>query len=596
MTDRPVVVVPTRNAAEGFAALLALDPGLDAAANVGPMTEAARAIQSLVVTEAVRDATIGGRRSSAARPSRSTRTMGSSRSTAIAGSACWRPSRRCSPGFELVTIFYGDGADLAETEAMAADRRDPARRRGRGPARRPAVLPVPDRRRVGGGQGASRSATADRSGRAAGDPARTGPGWPRARRCAGPASGSASTPSATCCSTSPALRRPARDAQARRRCSSEDGDGRSRCRRRSATCGSSPASAAGSSARSPGSRTTRAAIDATWFGRRFIERRLPVGAEVVVSGKIKHFGRRLTFDNPEFQVVDRRDGEVLHAGRIVPVYPLTAGLTAARLRTAIREALDLAGHAYPEYLPDAIAREEGLVPIARAIEEAHYPETFEGRDAALRRLAFDELLALQVGMVAAPAAAGPRRGAGRSPWSRWRTRPSGRRSSTRSGRALGRAGGPDRRPGGGDGRDPRRPGAADADAPPAPGRRRIGQDRGGGLRPRGDGPGRAPGRAPRPDRPARPPAPRDGGRAARGCRDRRDAADRLAQGRREGQGARGDRVGPGAGRRRDPRPDPGGGLVRRPRPRRSSTSSTASGSTSAASSRPRPAVARRTSC
>ena len=43
-------------------------------------------------------------------------------------------------------------------------------------------------------------------------------------------------------------------------------------------------------------------IDATWFGRRFIERRLPVGAQVVVSGKIKHFGRRLTLDNPEFQV------------------------------------------------------------------------------------------------------------------------------------------------------------------------------------------------------------------------------------------------------------------------------------------------------
>jgi ATP-dependent DNA helicase RecG len=139
-------------------------------------------------------------------------------------------------------------------------------------------------------------------------------------------------------------------------------------------------------------------IEATWFGRRFIERRLPVGAEVVVSGKVKLFGRRLTFDNPEFQVL-AGEAEVLHAGRIVPVYPLTGGLTAARLRTAIRAALDLAGHAYPEYLPEPIRTEEGLVPIARAVEEAHYPDTFEGRDAALRRLAFDELLALQVGMV-----------------------------------------------------------------------------------------------------------------------------------------------------------------------------------------------------
>jgi ATP-dependent DNA helicase RecG len=139
-------------------------------------------------------------------------------------------------------------------------------------------------------------------------------------------------------------------------------------------------------------------IDATWFGRRYIERRLHIDSEVVVSGKVKRFGRRLTLDNPEFQVVTD-DTELLHAGRIVPVYPLTAGLTAARLRSAIREALDKAGYAYPEYLPAAIRDEERLAPIARAIEAAHYPDTFDERDAALRRLAFDELFALQLGMV-----------------------------------------------------------------------------------------------------------------------------------------------------------------------------------------------------
>ena len=139
-------------------------------------------------------------------------------------------------------------------------------------------------------------------------------------------------------------------------------------------------------------------IRATWFGRRYIEKRLRAGDEVVVSGKVKRFGRSLTFDNPEFQRTDA-GGEVLHAGRIVPVYPLTAGLTAARLRSAIREALDRAGHAYPEYLPGDILAGEDLVGIVQALEEAHYPLTFEGRDAALRRLAFDELLALQLGMV-----------------------------------------------------------------------------------------------------------------------------------------------------------------------------------------------------
>jgi ATP-dependent DNA helicase RecG len=139
-------------------------------------------------------------------------------------------------------------------------------------------------------------------------------------------------------------------------------------------------------------------IDATWFGRRYIERRLKTDDQVIVSGRLKSFGRKLTLDNPEFQL-DTNDADLLHVGRIVPVYRLTAGLTAARLRTAMREALDKAGVRYPEYLPEAIRTEEGLPPIGRALEEAHYPSTFPDRDAALKRLAFDELLALQVGMV-----------------------------------------------------------------------------------------------------------------------------------------------------------------------------------------------------
>ena len=75
-------------------------------------------------------------------------------------------------------------------------------------------------------------------------------------------------------------------------------------------------------------------VKATWFGRRYIEKRLHAGDEIVVSGRLKRFGRELTIDNPEFQAV-AAEGEVLMAGRIVPVYGLTAGLTAARLRVAM---------------------------------------------------------------------------------------------------------------------------------------------------------------------------------------------------------------------------------------------------------------------
>jgi hypothetical protein len=119
MSDRPVQVVPTRNAAEGFAALLALDPGMDAAANVGPMTEAGRSIQTIVVTEAVRDATIGGRKVKKGQTIALDPDEGLVAANGDRVKCVLAAMTALTPGFELVTMFYGDGADLAETEAMA---------------------------------------------------------------------------------------------------------------------------------------------------------------------------------------------------------------------------------------------------------------------------------------------------------------------------------------------------------------------------------------------------------------------------------------------------------------------------------------------
>ena len=119
MADRPVVVVPTRNAAEGFAALLALDLACDAAGNVAGMTRAGRAVQTLAVTEAVRDATIGGRKvrhgqTIALDPDDGLVAVDSDPSRAVLAGV-----GALEPGFELLTVYYGDGADLAEAEALA---------------------------------------------------------------------------------------------------------------------------------------------------------------------------------------------------------------------------------------------------------------------------------------------------------------------------------------------------------------------------------------------------------------------------------------------------------------------------------------------
>ena len=136
-------------------------------------------------------------------------------------------------------------------------------------------------------------------------------------------------------------------------------------------------------------------VEVVWFGRRFIERQLKVGDRVVASGKVKVRGWRAQLDNPEFQRDD--GGDMLHVGRIVPIYRLTRGVTARTLRAAIRAGLDRYGP-YPEYLPTGVI---GALPsIGAAIEAAHYPVDFEERDEAVHRLAHDELLALQLGMVA----------------------------------------------------------------------------------------------------------------------------------------------------------------------------------------------------
>lgn len=119
LSDRPIAVVPTRNAAEGFAALMAMDPNLGAADNATPMTEAGRGIQSIVVTEAIRDATIGGRKvkkgqTIALDPDDGLVAVDSDREKCVLAAMA-----ALSPDYELVAMYYGEGADLAETEAMA---------------------------------------------------------------------------------------------------------------------------------------------------------------------------------------------------------------------------------------------------------------------------------------------------------------------------------------------------------------------------------------------------------------------------------------------------------------------------------------------
>jgi DAK2 domain fusion protein YloV len=118
LTSRDVAVIPTRNAAEGLAAILALDPSADPDANTATMTKAARSIQTLQVTRAVRDAPIGDR------PVRKGEVIvldpddGLVAVDADEVRAILAALDGLRPGFELLTLYYGEGIDLASAEAV----------------------------------------------------------------------------------------------------------------------------------------------------------------------------------------------------------------------------------------------------------------------------------------------------------------------------------------------------------------------------------------------------------------------------------------------------------------------------------------------
>ena len=139
------------------------------------------------------------------------------------------------------------------------------------------------------------------------------------------------------------------------------------------------------------------AIEAIWYGRRFIERRLTIGTTIVATGRVKTMGWTTQLEAPEFSPVG--GGDQVSAGRIVPIYRLTRGVTALSLRRAVRALLDQFGPDLIDPLPQEVQQRNGLLPLAEAIESVHWPEEFELRDAALRRLAFDELLAVQIALV-----------------------------------------------------------------------------------------------------------------------------------------------------------------------------------------------------
>lgn len=124
------------------------------------------------------------------------------------------------------------------------------------------------------------------------------------------------------------------------------------------------------------------------------------GAVVAASGLVKESKYGLTLEDPDLEVLEGSGSaiESLTIGRVVPVYPLTEGVSADLVRRAVVAALP-AVNELKEPLPSDLRQQYGLVGLADAIAQIHFPETADSLAAARCRLVFDEFLYLQLGLL-----------------------------------------------------------------------------------------------------------------------------------------------------------------------------------------------------
>ena len=129
----------------------------------------------------------------------------------------------------------------------------------------------------------------------------------------------------------------------------------------------------------------------TYFNNKYAPASLTVGKELVLYGRITGTLLRREMINP----VTVHEWE---QSSLMPQYPLTAGLTSSAIAKIMRTALDTYGDMIEETLPDYIMEQYCLEELRSAIFDIHFPATQASADLARRRLIFEELLVLQLGM------------------------------------------------------------------------------------------------------------------------------------------------------------------------------------------------------
>ncbi len=138
------------------------------------------------------------------------------------------------------------------------------------------------------------------------------------------------------------------------------------------------------------------ALRVTWFNKGWIAKRLHSGAHIVLSGKIEQYLGRLVMNNPDWEPLEQQQ---LSTNRIVPVYPLTAGITQRWLRRTMNQVVMYWAPRLQDPLPDDICQSASLLDLSTALMQAHFPDSWDDLKAARQRLSFDEIFLLQLGVL-----------------------------------------------------------------------------------------------------------------------------------------------------------------------------------------------------
>ncbi|MBU0572247.1 ATP-dependent DNA helicase RecG [Patescibacteria group bacterium] len=136
-------------------------------------------------------------------------------------------------------------------------------------------------------------------------------------------------------------------------------------------------------------------IEAIWFNQPFLVRNLPEGTIVSLAGKVDWFGRKIALISPEYEKV-LGNKKSLHTGRLVPIYPETSGISSKWMRGKIAFGFDQVQNNIEDNLPTSILKNLNLVDLSSAISSVHFPKTLEEVEEGKKRLAFDELLRIQL--------------------------------------------------------------------------------------------------------------------------------------------------------------------------------------------------------